>query len=334
MKPTALLRLARTPHPLARIRIARDMVPWFRLQFLSTALQIGLLEALRTPKTRAELETELGVARPTLLDAMLNLGVSVKEIARRGDRYRISGLRSRALLGEGGDTLGALIQEIVILHGPAYVDLPPRLKGAPLGEPSSGDLIARASRIVEPFMQLFLEQVIERDRPLRLLEVGCGSGIYVRYAAEINPAVEGVALEVQESVARQAEANLEAWGLSKRFRVVQGDIRQAPPAADGPFDLITLHNNIYYFAPEERTKLYENLRRRLAPGGKLILVSMMQGNSGTASDLDLLLRSTRGWEPLPELGEVEHDLARAGFAKVERHKLIAWEPYYGLVCTP
>ena len=335
MNPKYLFRLARTPHVFARLRIARDAVPWIRMQFLSTALEAGLLETLRTPRSRTELVELLAVKREDLLDVLLAVGVAVKELARSNGSYRIRGQRAKALLGKGGDPLGALVREIVSLHGPAYVGFTERLKGGELAQHTtgSGDLIARSSRIVEPFMQLFLEKVIDRSQPQRLLEVGCGSGIYLRHAASLNSAIQGVGLEMQAEVVQQAEANLNDWGLNGRFKIVQGDIRNPPSEVDGTFDLLTLYNNIYYFTLEERPALYSNLLSRLAPGGLFILVSMMQGNSCTASDLDLLLRSTIGWEPLPDVGELVEDLGRAGFMNIRKHQLISWEPFFGLVCN-
>ncbi len=39
------------------------------------------------------------------------------------------------------------------------------------------------------------------DRPIRLLEVGCGSGAHIRTAAHLNPRLTAVGLELQEPAA-------------------------------------------------------------------------------------------------------------------------------------
>ena len=47
----------------------------------------------------------------------------------------------------------------------------------------------------------------------------------------------------------------------------------------GPYDLITLHNNIYYFATAERTALFTGLAGKLTETGAICVVSMMAGTT-------------------------------------------------------
>ncbi len=57
----------------------------------------------------------------------------------------------------------------------------------------------------------------------------------------------------------------------------------------------------------------------------------MQGGSVVASDFDLVLRSTIGCAPLPELNQIRMQLMDAGFRDVKTAKLTPFEPYYGIV---
>ena len=79
---------------------------------------------------------------------------------------------------------------------------------------------------------------------MRLLEVGCGSGTYIRYATDRNSELTALGLELQPQVADMARRNLAAWGLSDRAEIETGDIRERKPTP--VFDLVTLHNNLYY----------------------------------------------------------------------------------------
>ncbi|ORV12612.1 hypothetical protein [Mycobacterium celatum] len=99
----------------------------------------------------------------------------------------------------------------------------------------------------------------------------------------------------------------------------------------GPFELVTLHNNIYYFSPAERRTLLADLRRRLAPTGRLVLTSMFAGKSLSAAELDLVLRATAGCWPLPQRTDVADALTGAGYRAVSFHRLLATDPLFGVV---
>ncbi len=329
---TAVLR---TPHGLAQWLMLRDVRPYLRVQFLLVAIESGLLRALRAPRTRDELVRDLGAARPDLLDSVLRLGVALKELAVRGGRYRLVGRRSRALAEETGDHLAAMVEEMTTYHASVYRELARRIRGAEPGRylDDHAAVLARSSRVLEPFVGSYVRKLVRDRGAVRMLEIGCGSGVYLRYAAEANSSVRGVAIEVQPEVARQAAANLGAWGIGERFRVIAGDVRQPPPDIEGPFDLVTLHNNIYYFAADERPALFGRLQSWLAPKGRLVVSSLMQGDTLAALDLDVALACTVGCTPLPDLDELLAQLRATPFTSVEPARLMPLEPLYGIVAT-
>ncbi|MGA7730398.1 MAG: methyltransferase domain-containing protein [Chloroflexia bacterium] len=329
------LKLLRTPHLPAQFAIMQDLRVYTRVGYLYAALRSGLLHALRAPATGHELARKLNVQRPELLEALLRVGVSIGELSIRGGRYRVRGARSKALLDPTNDPLAAVIEEFVTYHASVYRHMPERLSGAPLGDylSGTGDLIARSSRVLEPFMADFVREAATRGNPGTLLEIGCGSGIYIRHAAEANPRLTGMGIDMQEDVVRQARDNLGQWGLVDRFKVVLGDIRMPPPDVGEGYDLVTLYNNVYYFPVEERGALFKTLRALVSPGGSLALLSSMQGTTPLAADFDLSLRSTQGCSPLPRLAGLKQQLQAAGFRRVESTRLVPTEPFYGVIAT-
>ena len=333
MNLQALLASLRVPRLWAQLQIRQDAATFFRLHFLYAALDCGLLAALRTPRAKPELILLLEVRQPELLDPLLAMGVLLGELGQTKGRYRLRGARARALSRPDGDPLAALIQEYLTYHNAVYRGLAARLRGAPPGDylAGTGTLIARSSRITEHFVAHFIRSVVPSRGPLRILEVGCGSGVYLRHAARRNPQSSGVGLDMQADVVEHARANLARWGLRDRFAIIQADIRRPPAEVAGPFDLITLYNNIYYFPPEQRPALFRALGARLAPHGTFALVSSLQGPSLATVDFDLTLRSTRGCTPLPTLAELTEQLRQGGFRQVTTTQLIPLEPFYGVV---
>jgi len=324
----------RVPHARTQLSVVRDIEASLRLHFLYAAAQCGLLAAL--PASNDELAQRLSAQRKELLDALLELGLALKELSKSNGRYRIRGRRSRAAASEAGDPLLAMIEEMLTYHADVYRQFTSRLRGGALGNylDELGAVIARSSRVLDPFVRSFVRSLAGTGRPMRILEVGCGSGIYLRYAAEANPQLTGVAVDVQPSVVEQARANLAAWGVADRFQVLPADIRNPPPEVAGPFDLITLYNNVYYFEEAERPALFRRFRSWLTPGGAFALVSLFHGRTFASMDLDLALRSTVGHTALPELASVRAQLREGGFGHVKTVKLMPMEPLYGLVARP
>ena len=69
---------------------------------------------------------------------------------------------------------------------------------------------------------------------MRILDVGCGAGHHLRTALEANRESTAVGLDVDPAVVEQARANLRAWGLEGRSRLLAGDIRTGVDGLDGP----------------------------------------------------------------------------------------------------
>ncbi len=329
----ALKLLLQMPNLRAQAKVARDMRSSVRLHFLYAAIECGLLHTLSRPSSKEQLVDRLDVRRPGLLEALLEMGVALKELSRDRDLYRIRGRISQALVTNQGDPLAALIQEHVSYHGSVYRHFAQRLTGGPLGEylEETGSVVARSSRVLEPMVASFAKDLVRSARPLRLLEIGCGSGAYLHHAFTANREISGVAIDLRKDVVNEAIQNLNLWQIGDRFKVSVGDIRRPSAVLDGPFDIITLYNNIYYFDPTEYASLFRSLRSRLARNGTLGIVSMMKGKSLTSFQFDIVLRSTAGCARLPALSELGAVLRESGFNQVVSEKLMPGEPLYGMV---
>lgn len=314
--------------------LLRDSRAITRVRFLRAAEAAGVIEHLQVPGTAEELADVLGGADTGLLESLLEVGVAVGELRRRRGRYTIRGSRLRALAAGDGDPLRAITGELADYHGDVYRDVPMLLAGAqPVRYLDRYDeLIARSSRVLEPYIVRFIHRVVA-DRTIgTMLEIGCGTGIYLRHTAQVCPQLRAVAVDMSERVSALAAANFADWGLSDRCTALHADIRRPDnPDLAGPFDLITLHNNVYYFAPAERDRLFADLRRRLAPGGRLVLTSYFAGGTLAAAEFGLVLRATAGCWPLPERAGLHDALRGAGYRAVAFHRLMAVEPLFGVV---
>lgn len=307
----------------------------YRACFVSTALSQGIYDNFIEGKSSFEYLCEKldVVSNRAGLLAWLELGVSLGELKRVGNEYEIRGRLSKSLLKSNNDAHRAFLEEIVTYHYPYITETPTILKEHkwfPFDE-SPGELVARSSRISEPFIREAVDASIPRQGDFKLLEVGCGSGIYMQRACARNPELRAVGLELQEKVASSARKNIKAWGLEDRVAIVHCDVRTY--ATLQKFDLITLHQNIYYFPVADRVTLFRHLRDFLKPGGQVLLTTICQGGGPGMQVLNIWVSTTEGYGPLSSPDQLCQQLQEAGFAETKRTRLVPFESLWAFVAT-
>jgi|GEM_PF-313456 len=326
MNALDLFKLMASQGPLRTMRFLSDWQASIRMYYLFAAIETGLIEALDIPRTKADLLERLSVKRPTMLDALLDVGVAIGELAICGDRFKVKGTRSKALQNDKDEIFTGIVQANVTYYHETFHDAAIRVRGAALADllGKYSEIIARFSRGTEPFITDFLNRCLPRKRALRLLEVGCGSGIHLRTASTLNPEISGFGLDINPTVASQAKQNLTEWGIGDRFTVLAGDIRDPPADIVGPFDIVTLFNNIYYFPEDDRPALFRQLRRLVGGGARLLLVTFAasHGKDAMAAALNLATTSEHACTPLPDEQTLIEQLRGAGFASITRRRLM------------
>jgi SAM-dependent methyltransferase len=319
------------------MRVMRDWQSFVRTHFIYAALEAGLLEALDRPCAREELIRVLGVGRAEFLDALLDVGLSVRELSCKKGLYRLRGRRSRTMIGQNGDMYAAIVQANVTYYNSAYRHAAERMRGAPSGNYLNeiGGLVARYAKISEPIIASFIRDIISGKDSARILEVGCGSGMFLRSAVESNPNATGIGIDMDPEVVMQATQNLRNWGIGDRFDIVHGDIRTPPVDIEGPFDIITLFNLVYYFSADELSELFRAFRSWLAPEGILALASNMRGNGKdlAAANLNVATTSTVGCTPLPALDDIMDLLKQSGYSSVKPTRLMPRSAFYGITAS-
>lgn len=102
---------------------------------------------------------------------------------------------------------------------------------------------------------------------LRLLDLGCGRGELVRYAAEHGAIPTG--LDYSMDALKLAAPILDGTNAS----LLRANVRQLP-FADGAFDLIVALDLVEHLHPHELDDMLHEAHRLLAPGGRLIVHTM------------------------------------------------------------
>lgn len=311
--------------------LSRSSQELYRTCFLARASDLGLLKLLAPGEaTLTDIARDLGIesGHVQALEALLDLGVSIGELRAAGGRYRLKGFLSTTLSRQENDPWRALVSEMVDLYIPYIAAAPGQEADARrLAEltVSLSPVIARSSRTIEPVLRTVTRELVPARGPLNLLEVGCGSGVYVLAALERNPLLTATAIEREPDVARAAQEAIAKAGCADRCRMVNADMRTLSFGQE--FDLITLHNNIYYFPEQERPALLALLHSWLRPGGRLAVTTTCRGGGPFSHILMLWSVLTAGAGRLPDPGDFAQLMRQAGFPGATAHCLIPGEAY-------
>lgn len=322
LKP--FLHLWRDGRLSALVGAASGLKSFYKLTYLAAAGECGLLTKLSSgPATLDSLAAFYAVDTRgrEALEAWLQFGVRLQLLSLGSRGYALRGLARKLAQPENDPTL-AMVEEVVGLHHKLITATIPKLRAGELFSlaDQDGELIARSSRILEAFQDEIIRSTFPARGALRLLEIGCGSGVYLRYAAETNPSLTAIGLELQSEVAEVARTNLRSWGLESRVKIETADIREKRP--DEPFDIATLYNNIYYFPVDERVMLLKHIGSFLKPDGFLLLTTCCQGGSLGTEALNLWGAATRGAGRLPAEDEMVAQLREAGYGTVKAKSLL------------
>jgi SAM-dependent methyltransferase len=314
-----------------------DWLSSLRLHFLYAAFESGLLAALQAGAARETLINELQVQRPELLDALLDLGLALKEISLNNGVFRLKGKRSKVLATDKGDFLAAMVQADITYYNSAYRHLSDRMRGASLSDElhEIGETVARFSKIGEPILESFIKSMVPTTGAFRILDVGCGSGFVLKSAWQANHSVTGMGIDTDEKVADQARGNLEKWGLTNQFSILSGDIRAHNLVRQGNFDLVTAFNVIYYVPMVERRQFFELLHSLLVKCGRLGLVNNFQsrGIDVAAANLNIVNCSLKQLTALPGLEDIKTQLSGCNFDHIKTTRFMPKSEFYGITAS-
>lgn len=156
-----------------------------------------------------------------------------------------SGLSVEQLIARGSDavpaavaaTLRGLTGRRVAREPMAYILGEREFWGLPF-KVSPAVLVPRPDS--ETLIETALDLLPDRSRPLRILDLGVGSGCLLLTLLREYPQANGVGMDASEAALAVARTNADALGVASRTVLVAADWRQPGwiERLDGPFDLL------------------------------------------------------------------------------------------------
>lgn len=135
----------------------------------------------------------------------------------------------------------------------------------------------------------FIHQVLLNGRPGRVLDLGCGPGLYASRLARLGHVVVGV--DFSPASLAYAREQAEAEGLSVTYR--EGDLRQTA-FGDGFDACLFLFGECNVFRPDALREILTRAAQALKPAGRLLL------EPSTAAAIEAIGRQPSTWSTHPE----------------------------------
>ncbi|HJR39003.1 MAG TPA: class I SAM-dependent methyltransferase [Nocardioidaceae bacterium] len=341
MRLRTTLTVLRSGAPVARLKAFRDGQAAMRIALVGAALELGVLDALsgRTATTRELVDAlaanDVPMSDVDLFDAYLQVLAAAGLVDLGGSRWRLT-RKSRSIMED--DVARASYEAFSGYHVGLYRDLGAQLAGGPARRDITerGEVIARLSKVFEPFVAETLTELAAGQSPAHVLDIGCGAGRQLVTLLRAAPLATGTGIDTDPGAAALAEEALEREGLSDRARILVGDAREMLASGERigtPVDLALLANAIYYVPVEERVGFLREIAGVLAPGGLLVTVSTVIGPALFSRHFDLLLRAQAGQMELPVVEQLTDQLRAAGLEPEEPRRIAAGEPLMAFVAT-
>jgi predicted O-methyltransferase YrrM len=333
MRAGTVLKLLRGGHARIRLSVIRDGQAAVRVAAVGAGLETGVLDTLRTaPATAASVTARCGWADADLAEGLLHVLAGIGLVRVSSGRWTLT-RRGRAVLED--TVVRAAYEGFSDYHVGLYREIGQQLSGGSgrRDVTEKGDVIARLSQVMDPFVLDVLDAQLGRRRPGRVLDIGCGAGHHLAHLLRALPEAEGVGVEPDAAAAALARATFEGSGLAGRTQVVEGDVREVLSPELGSFDLVLLANVVYYFPLAERIPLLRSIAERLTEDGSLVVVTNALTRATFSRHFDLLLRAQEGEMGLPDLDLLLQQLRVAGLAPGKPRRIAPGEPLTAVVAT-
>lgn len=159
-------------------------------------------------------------------------------------------------------------------------------------------------------------------RPLKVLDIAAGHGLFGISVLRANPKARVVAVDWQNVLA-VAQENAKKFGVSDRYQALAGSIFDVNIGQE--YDLVLVPNFLHHFDPPTCEKLLKKLHSALVPGGRVAVLEFVPNDDRVSPPMQaafalIMLAETPAGDAYTRK-ELEQMATNAGFKKHEFHPM-------------
>jgi SAM-dependent methyltransferase len=183
------------------------------------------------------------------------------------------------------------------------------------------------ARAMGPLMQMPAQLLAglvggDKNRPLRILDVAAGHGLFGIAIAKERPNAHVTALD-WPNVLAVAKENAERAGISGRYTLLPGSAFDVDWG--GPYDIVLFTNFLHHFDVPTNEQLARKAFAALAPGGRALTLEFIpepdRVTPPATAGFALVMLATTARGDAYTFAELQSIFANAGFARSEFHPL-------------
>lgn len=337
--------LAADPAAVTRERLYRMMRVYKETSLLRTGVQLGVFDALAAGPLDADGVAAAVGADPRGTRLLLNALAALRLVRSSAGRYELDAGARDLLVRDSDSYYGGMVDVVASdYEWDALRDLAGAVRrGGSVTEVDAEtpnyaywETFAKSvGPVTVPTAAMLADMLAAGelpDRPLRILDLAAGHGIYGFTLAERFPGSTVTCVDWDNVLAITA-AHAERRGLTDRVRTLPGDMFTAD--LEGPYDIVLVTNVVHHFSEERGTELLARAAGALAPGGRVGVVGFVAGDTEPERDPEPHLFSILMlvWT---QAGEVHTDAAygrmTAGAGlEIEQSRQVPGLPFHALV---
>src|SRR5579863_8650414 len=182
------------------------------------------------------------------------------------------------------------------------------------------------ARSMAPMMMMASQElatlIANETRPLRVLDIAAGHGLFGIAVLRANPDAKVTAVD-WKNVLEVARENAEKFGVAQRYATLPGSIFDVEIGSG--YDLILIPNFLHHFDVPTNEKLLQKLHDALVPGGRVVTLEFVPNEDRISPPMPatfalIMLAETPGGDAYTR-SELESMMHSAGFGHHEFHPM-------------
>lgn len=175
---------------------------------------------------------------------------------------------------------------------------------------------AMAGMMAMPSQQIAKIVDPKADKPLKILDIAAGHGMFGIAFTTNNPKAQIVALD-WPNVLKVAKENAEKAGVADRYQTIEGDAFEVDFGGD--YDLVLLTNFLHHFEPSMNETLLRKVHKALKPDGRAATLEFVPNDDrisppDAATFALIMLAGTRAGDAYT-FAELDQMMKNAGFKR-------------------